>query len=234
MMSLIKNEIKKINVSRCLKMIPICMSLLLVFMYFFAGVSFAKPEEVKSNPEIGTYQFIYQMGTLLALCIFSVLSSVINSRLIVEEYTTEKTYLLFSYPVNRKRLFLVKTMVAVVVNILLTIVGTGTTFIIFYFSESFFSIVPDIFDGSLVIKLTMSLLIISVLAAMVGIFSMVIGLYKRSIAVTVSSAIVLAAILSNMFVLDNLIVSLVSVILICCAAVVTIYFQGNKINTLEV
>ncbi|MGY3779390.1 ABC transporter permease [Isobaculum melis] len=234
MMNIIKGEIKKVNVRGCLKMLPICMVLLLVFMYFFAGVSLAKPEEVKNNSEIGTYQFIYQMGTLLALCIFSVVSSIVNSRLIVEEYTTEKTYLLFSYPVNRKHLFLVKTIVGMVVSILLTIVGTGLTFILFHFSESLFSIVPDTFDSSLVLKLAVSLLIISVLAAMVGIFSMAIGLYKRSIAVTVSSAIVFAAVLSNMFVLDNLMVSLISVVAVCCIAVVVVYFQGNKINALEV
>lgn len=234
MMNIIKGEVKKVNVRACLKMLPICVGLLLVFMYFFAGVSLAKPEEVKNNSEIGTYQFIYQMGMLLALCIFSVVSSIVNSRLIVEEYTTEKTYLLFSYPVNRKCLFLVKTIVGMFVSILLTIVGTGLSFILFHFSESLFSIVPDTFASNLILKLAVRLLIISVLAAMIGIFSTAIGLYKRSIAVAVSSAVVLAAILSNVLVLDNFRISLASVVAVCCIAVVVVYFQGNKINTLEV
>ncbi|KAF1297680.1 hypothetical protein BAU15_13005 [Enterococcus sp. JM4C] len=234
MLNIIKAENKKVNIEACLKMLPICVGLLLLFMYFFAGISIAKPEDVKNHSELGTYQFIYQMGTLLALCIFSVVSAMINSRLIVEEYTTEKKYLLFSYPVNRKSLFLVKILVSMLVSISLTLIGVGSAFLLFYFSEGFFSLISDSFSFQLGVKLVTSLLIISVLAAMIGIFSMSIGLYKRSIAITISSAIIFSAVLSNMLVLDNLLVSLISVAVICCIAIVVVNFQGNEIQRMEV
>ena len=234
MLHIIKGEIKKVNIRGCFRMLLLCVMLVEVFMYFFAGVSLVKPEEVQNNSEVGTYQFVYQMGTLLALCIFSVASSIIYSQLIVEEYSTEKIYLLFSYPINRKQLFLIKTIVGMFVSNVMALIGTVSAFILFHFSESVFSIVPDTFEQGLLFKLAGSLILISILVAMIGIFSMVVGLYKHSIAVTVSSAIVFAAICSNMFVFDNVLISLVSVVIACSIAAVLVHFQGNKVKTLEV
>ena len=204
MKTLFNGEIRKINGKNWLKVLFICVVLVVAFLYFFAGVSSIKPEEVQNNSEIGTYLFVYRMGLLLGLCIFSIVSAMLNNRLIVEEYTTEKVYMLFSYPIKRNHLFLVKAGVAAITSMMMTCIGLIVAFSLFYLGESFISIIPDTFDRHL-IPLLLS-----------------------------SSAVFFSAILSNTLILENLFLCILMAVIIASLGTIVATYCSQKMLTKEV
>ena len=71
------------------------------FLYLFAGVE---------EEELSTYADVIMIVTILNMASYCILSAVMFSRFVIEEYKGKRAILLFSYPVNRVKVLFAKVL----------------------------------------------------------------------------------------------------------------------------
>lgn len=178
---------------------------LLAFAYLFAFIPGLKADNelekivmdlVKSL--FNNYESIIALTCILSMFCFSVLSAVILSKVVVADYTGKRANLLFTYPVNRGRMFLAKAAVASLFTLVAMILCNTILFGIFFLSEA---ISPLVINGSLssglifnTLKITLTFGILSV---GIGIVSLWFGFKRKSIVATMIPSYILSAICSN-------------------------------------
>lgn len=231
MFKLMKLELQRINLRTYLITALILGGVLLIFTYFVANAA-----QATNEIEFMTYRNILNFTCVISMLLFGVLSATMYNNLVIKEYSGKRLSLLFSYPANRKKIFMAKVLI---VFSLIFISMTFCTLLpigIFSITEIFVPIVSDTITTHLLLS-TIGTTFISVLfASAIGILAMGIGFIKKSVTVTLISAFVLFAIWGNIAISinGNLIMSLFVVVVSIIACVVVLITLSNKINYMEV
>ena len=87
----------------------ICGVTMLGFQYLMAAIPYMDPTEPDAEL-FSQYPFLMGITCLVCMAIFSILSAVMASRFVVEEYSGKRAILLLSYPISRKRVLCAKLM----------------------------------------------------------------------------------------------------------------------------
>lgn len=80
---------------------------MLGFLYLFAYAPMLEPND-KDMAIFSGYHNLIPLFGVLNMAVFCVLSAVMYSKFIIEDYTGKRIILLFSYPVSRKKILLSK------------------------------------------------------------------------------------------------------------------------------
>ena len=107
MLNLIKLEIKRIRLKGYITAGLLITFAVLGLVYLFAAIPHLDASDTDVQIFI-TYNGIATLSLVVATACFSILSSAMYNRFIVEEYASKKVFLLFSYPVKRSRVLLAK------------------------------------------------------------------------------------------------------------------------------
>ena len=99
------------------------------------------------------------------MTVFCVLAAVIYSKLIIEEYSGKRPILLFSYPINRKKIMLSKLCIVFVFTVIAMFISNFLIFIIFGVGEKFLHLVSGDFTYSIMFQAIETTLIMSLSAA---------------------------------------------------------------------
>lgn len=207
MYNLIKLEIKKNNLSVYLR--SACFILLgaLAFLYLFAVIPLmdsgvgVSDTDVADTAIFSSYRSISIIVGILEMCSFSLLGAVMYSKILIEEYTGKRVYLLFSYPVNRKRVFAAKFLLVMLCTTGLMIAGNVVVYGIFYSLELLFGIVPDTVNFATLLYTLCSTVILAFLSAAIALLSARIGFHKKSVRFPLVIAVVICCCLSNVLTL---------------------------------
>nr|WP_260866551.1 ABC transporter permease [Paenibacillus xylanexedens] len=76
---------------------------LIAFVYFIAYVA-----QVEKEADFQTYPNILLFTSIISMICYCVLASVMYSRIVIEEYSGNRLALLFTYPINRRKMLLAK------------------------------------------------------------------------------------------------------------------------------
>lgn len=196
MRNLINLELRKNNIRTYFLSALIITAVMLGLLYLFAAMPYIEPNASESL-EFASYEAVLGLTGLINMVCFCVLSAVMYSRFVIGEYAGKQAMLLFSYPVSRKKIFLSKIVLISTLTIVGLIVSNMSIFLFFALTESVFSIVKDSFTFGVVIQLIFKTLSMAVLAAELGIVSMGIGFIKKSVPVTIVSAVILCSLITN-------------------------------------
>jgi ABC-type transport system involved in multi-copper enzyme maturation permease subunit len=192
MTSLIKLELRR-NKIRTYIFAALCITAgILGLLYLFAATPYMETDDA-DMAEFMNYTDIMVSAAIVNMAAFCVLSAVMHSRFVVEEYKGSQAILLFSYPVSRKKVFLSKLSLVSITTIVGLIVSNLIVFSVFLGTESVFSLVGDKVTSDLLVQLIILTIVTSVLATAIGVVSLAIGFSKKSSQVTVVSAVVLVA-----------------------------------------
>lgn len=131
------------------------------------------------------------------MTVFCVLAAVIYSKIIIEEYSGKRPILLFSYPINRKKIMLSKLCIVFVFTVIAMFISNFLIFIIFGVSEKFLHLVSGDFTYSIMFQAIETTLIMSLSAASIGIIAVGIGFIKKSVPTTIVSAVLIASLMCN-------------------------------------
>lgn len=102
MNKLIKFELKRNRLKTYHIAVVIITVVILSFLYLLATIP--QIDAADSDTEMFmSYDFIIGLGNIISMAVFSIMSSVMASKFIVDEYTGKKAILLFCYPVDRKK-----------------------------------------------------------------------------------------------------------------------------------
>lgn len=192
MKNLIELELKKNNLR------PYMFGVLGIFItvvamgILFCAVPILEPNDPSSH-EFSNPDMIITMVSIISMSAFSILASIMHSKFVVEEYTGQKNVLLFTYPQKRSSILLAKFtfifsfifIVMFTVN-MISCVSAG-------FISSLFGIISKPFTN--IILMLQYSLVFPLLANFIGIISLRIGFYKKSII----TPIVVSTILTSPF-----------------------------------
>ena len=126
---------------------------------------------------------------LVCMAIFSILSAVMASRFVVEEYSGKRAILLLSYPISRKKVLCAKMMLVFAYT-----AGGMLLCGAVVLTESLFPICSDHLTIKVVLQSLGFLFCCSVLAGLMGVIALWFGFRKKSVPVTIVASVVLATI----------------------------------------
>lgn len=235
MLNLIKLELRKNNIRTYIIASIIITIVMLGFMYLFAYAPYLEPNDEDMKIFTG-YRNILSLFSVMNMSAFCVLSSVMYSKIVIEEYSGKRTILLFSYPVSRSKMFLSKIAVVSIFSSLAMMMSNIIVFSTFGISELFFPLVNENFTTFIILHALKITIVMAILVAGLGIISTAIGFIKKSIPSTIISAILLCSLLCNVAAgtLSSNVPILIFGAIILVAAIIITTILSKKINCMEV
>ncbi len=191
-----KLEIKRNNISTFIISTIVISIVMLGFIYLIAYAPQLEPNDSEMNLFAG-YNNIISLFSVLTMSCFCVLSAVMYSRFVIEEYTGKRAILLFSYPISRSKIFISKVVVVSLFTMLAMAICNIVVFTIFGVTENIFSLVSESITSEIIIKAVKTTFVMSVSAAALGVVSMGIGFISKSVPATIISSVLLCSLLCN-------------------------------------
>lgn len=175
----------------------ICGVTMLGFQYLMAAIPYMDP--IEPDAELfSTYPFLIGITNLICMAIFAILSAVMASRFVVEEYSGKRAILLLSYPISRKRVLRAKLMLVFLYTVGAMFLCGAMIQAVFYITEALFPICSDHLTIEVILQSLGFLLCCSVLAGLLGVISLWLGFCKKSVSVTIVASVILATLVCQM------------------------------------
>ena len=197
-MKLIQLEMKKISLAPYLLasvLIPLAALALVELVAYAPQID---PSILVTDPEMGTYQFLFFISFVINVSGFACLGTALLGKVIMESYNDQYIYLTLSYPIARKKVLWAKIVFCTLFSGIGVFVGSLFTNLLFFVSESLFSVVNDSLSFSVMIDQMPLLLASVVLVVSISLISLAIGWWKKSLALAIVSAMVLCSVPSNL------------------------------------
>lgn len=229
MLKLIKLEIKKFKLAGYLKTV---MFINLGIMIALCGIYFAEKSEGITT--LGTYKESFEMIGVLVRAAFIVFASVLISKLIIDEYRNNTISILFTYPINRKKIMLAKILLIAgftFVNILLSSVFIG---FMFFLADLGLNFVPEQLTSGTLTESIIQMPLTAFAAAGMGLIPLYFGMIKKSVPVTIVTSILLIS-LTNTTVDDFTLSKILAIpIVLGLIGVLVAYFSVRNIDHVDI
>ncbi|CAM3715546.1 ABC transporter permease [Mesobacillus zeae] len=196
MFDLMKLELKKNNIRTYIISTFVISIIMLGFIYLLAYLPQFDPNDADLELFVG-YNNIISLFSVINMTVFCVLSSVMYSRFVIEEYSGDRVLLLFSYPIKRRKIFISKLMIVSLFTVIAMVLCNFTIFAFFGVSETIYPLVNESITLETITKVIKTTFIMAVSAACLGIIAMGIGFIQKSIPATIISAFLLCSLLCN-------------------------------------
>ncbi len=175
----------------------ICGVTMLGFQYLMAAIPYMDPTEPDAEL-FSQYPFLMGITCLVCMAIFSILSAVMASRFVVEEYSGKRAILLLSYPISRKKVLCAKLMLVFAYTVGAMLLCGAMVQAVFFLTESLFPICSNQLTIKAILQSLGILLCCSVLAGLLGVVSLWFGFRKKSVSVTIVASVILATLVCQM------------------------------------
>lgn len=171
----------------------ICGVTMLGFQYLMAAIPHMDPTEPDAQL-FSQYPFLTGITSLVCMAVFSILSAVMASRFVVEEYSGKRAILLLSYPISRKKVLWAKLVLVLLYAVGAMLLCGLVVQTVFCLTESLFPICSDQLTIEVILQSLGFLLFCSVLAGLLGMVSLWFGFRKKSVSVTIVASVILVTI----------------------------------------
>lgn len=235
MKTLIKLELKRNKIRTYLIASLIIAITMLGFLYLFAYAPMLEPND-KDMAIFSGYNNLIPLYGVLNMAAFCVLSAVMYSKFIIEDYSGKRPILLFSYPVSRKKIVVSKLSVVYGFTIILMVISNLVIFMIFGITENFIHIVSENFTFSILLQAIETTLVMAFIAASIGVVAVGIGFIKKSIPTTIVSAVLIASLMCNIVVnttSNRILMYIFATVMIFIGIIISILLI-KKVNIMEV
>ena len=139
MRKLIALELKRNRLRSYHIAVLICGVMMLGFQYLMAAIPYMAPTEPDAEL-FSQYPFLMGITCLVCMAIFSILSAVMASRFVVEDYSGKRAILLLSYPISRKKVLSAKLMLVFTYTVGAMLLCGAMVQAVFFLTESLFPI----------------------------------------------------------------------------------------------
>lgn len=225
MIRLIQLELKKCQIKKYIKGAIISniiiLGILLLITYPIKNFN----EDIISN-----YNIIFGMIDSLVRAIFIIFSGVLTSKIIIKEFKNKDIELLFSYPIDGKKLIIAKIFIIVTFAFLCIILSNIFLEISFYFLDKSLDLIPNKLNISIVTNNSLRIFIYALTSSIMTLIPLYLGLIKKSTLVTILTSIILVSIVcsyNNGFSLNSIIEIPISLAIL---GIVAAYLSIKKID----
>ncbi|BCA33563.1 MULTISPECIES: ABC transporter permease [Bacillus] len=233
MLRLMKLEWKKHKLSSYFKGVAICI------IAIFAAVSLMALG-MKAEGDVLFFDFTQQMvliNTFIRIT-FIIFSSVILSRLVIDEYKNKTMQLLFMYPLQRKMLMRAKLTIVFCFCFVSTIIATFSISLLVYFVSPMMGLIETPATIGEIISIVPTTFISAFMISGISLIPLFFGMRKKSTPTTITSAVIIGMLISSNFGPGNGQVSLFNFIAIpivlCLLGIFISYLSYRKIDKIDV
>jgi len=192
MLRLMKLELKKFKIGWYVRGAIIANIAILALLIFTSIVS-----QIEGDPEIRDPQMVLLMASTLVRATFIIFGSVLIARLIIGEYKNKTILLMFSYPINRKKMMVSKLVITATLTFITVILSNILVVGVFFGLDSYFSILPNSFTVDQLMREGINLVPLAVATAGISLIPLYFGMRKRSVPTTIVSSLIVVAIAMN-------------------------------------
>lgn len=192
MLRLMKLELKKFKFGWYVRGAVIANIIILALLIFVSFIA-----QIEGDSEIRDPQMILLMASTVVRATFIIFGSVLIARLIIGEYKNKTILLMFSYPINRKKMMASKLAITAIVTFITVIVSNILVVGIFFGIDSYFSILPHSFTVDQLVQEGIKLVPLAIATAGMSLIPLYFGMRKRSVPTTIVSSLIVVAIAMN-------------------------------------
>ncbi|HDR6301057.1 ABC transporter permease [Bacillus cereus] len=192
MLRLMKLEMKKFKLGWYVKGAVIANIAILALMIFTSIVA-----QVEGDPEIRDPQMMLLTASTLVRATFIIFGSVLIARLIISEYKNKTILLMFSYPINRRKMMSSKLAITATLTFLTVILSNILVVGVFFGIDSYFSILPNPFTVDQLTQEGIKLVPLAIATAGMSLIPLYFGMRKRSVPTTIVSSLIVVSIAMN-------------------------------------
>ncbi|EJR68090.1 hypothetical protein IIO_00409 [Bacillus cereus VD115] len=192
MLRLMKLELKKFKIGWYVRGAIIANIAILALMIFVSIVA-----QVEGDPEIRDPQMILLTASTVVRATFIIFGSVLIARLIIGEYKNKTILLMFSYPINRKKMMASKLAITAILTFITVIVSNILVVGIFFGIDSYFSILSNSFTIGQLMQEGIKLVPLAIATAGMSLIPLYFGMRKRSVPTTIVSSLIVVSIAMN-------------------------------------
>ncbi|HFJ9440372.1 ABC transporter permease [Bacillus cereus] len=192
MLRLMKLELKKFKLGWYVRGAIIANISILALLISMSIIS-----QIEGDPEIRDPQMILLAASTLVRATFLIFGSVLISRLIISEYKNKTILLMFSYPINRKKMMISKLAITAILTFITVILSNLLVVGVFLGIDNYFSILPNPLTVDQLMQEGIKLVPLAIATAGMSLIPLYFGMRKRSVPTTIVSSLIVVAIAMN-------------------------------------
>lgn len=192
MLKLMKLEYQKHHLSQYFKMIAIWI---LVIFGLVALMGWGSRKEIE--PMFPTYTDFMTLTNIFIRIVFITFSAVLLSRLVIDEYKNKTIHLLFTYPLQRKKLMQAKLLIVLIFCFVSIVMATFAISLLIFFVSPHLYLVENPVKMNEIISTIPSTLINAVMMAGISLIPLFFGMRKKSTAATITWAVIIGLLINS-------------------------------------
>ncbi|MDR2995557.1 MAG: ABC transporter permease [Bacillus cereus] len=192
MLRLMKLEMKKNKFGWYVRGAIIANIAILALLIFVGYVA-----QIEGDPEMRDPQIILSMASVSVRGTFIIFGAVLIAKLIIDEYKSKTILLMFSYPINRKKMMISKLIITAILTCITVILSNILVIGIFFGIDSYFSILSNPFTVDQLMQEGIKLVPLAIAAAGMSLIPLYFGMRKHSVPTTIVSSLIVVAIAMN-------------------------------------
>lgn len=186
MLKLIQIEWQKSNITGYFKGLAIC-----IVAIFSAVALMAMGSRVEPEPMFPNYTAFMSLVDILARITYIIFSSIMLSRLIIDEYKSNMIQVLFTYPLQRKKMMQAKLFIVFGFCFFSIIVTTLVINLLTYFLNPMVELFEAPIHIGEMIATVPAALLNAFMVAGISLIPLTFGMRKKSTAATITSAVII-------------------------------------------
>ncbi|MGE7920138.1 ABC transporter permease [Viridibacillus sp. NPDC093762] len=232
MFKLMKLEWKKNQLSSYFKGLVFCILGILAAVCLMAWGS-----KVEDDLMFRDYTEFMSLTNIFIRIVFIIFSSVILSRLVIDEYRNKTIQLLFSYPLKRKKLMQAKLSIVFGFCFFSIIIATFIISVIIYFLNPMLEFFATPMSLSEIVAIVPTTFISAFMTAGVSLIPLYFGMRKKSTATTITSAVIISFLINGNVSSGGTQVSLIQFIVVpitlCLLGLLIGYLSYHKVEKID-
>ncbi|MEG0013482.1 MAG: hypothetical protein RR618_08290 [Cellulosilyticaceae bacterium] len=204
MLKLIQLELRRSKLTNYLIASGCIFLSIIAFSFLFAFMPVLAEMEGEVLPPLELAMFsgwnnLIPILSTLSMVFFAILAGVMYAQFVVTEYTGKRSILLFSYPVKRSHILWAKCNLVFWFTSGIMFICNLVGITLFGMLSNLLHIIDEPFTSTLFVYLVTTSLILCLLSSAIGLIALRIGFWKKSVPVTIVSAVILSSPCSNLF-----------------------------------
>ncbi|AKL85367.1 ABC transporter permease [Bacillus atrophaeus] len=192
MWNLMRIELKKMKLGWYARGAIIANLILLGFLWMVSYVEKIEGEETMQTID----ESFLIIGTLVR-GVFIIFGAVLIARLVISEFKNKTILVLFTYPVNRKKLLASKLMIAFGLTFITILISNVFVAFAFFFLNSIYHMIPGEVTSDIVSQQAVKMAVFAFGAAGTSLVPIFFGMRKYSVPATIISSVIIVMAMSS-------------------------------------
>lgn len=189
MLQLMKLEMKKCKLGWYVKGAIIANIVMVALLFFVGYVS-----QIEGDLELRNPQMMLLMASTMVRGTFIVFAGVLIAKLVIEEYKNRTILLMFSYPINRKKIIASKLLITAMLTFITVVLSNIFVVSVFFTLNSYMLVIPNTIATDALIQEYIKVVPFAIAAAGTSLIPLYFGMRKYSVPTTILSSLVVVAI----------------------------------------